>query len=168
MTASFGLGSGSPSKISSVVIDESTAWVAAGEGDLPLLQQAMAQLNLPISAADSNGFTFVHAAASYGQIEALRWILSQQGVNVNAPDTDGDTPLHHCDCATAARVLVEEGNADFGIRNNEGKTAREAKEEELAEQEEEEEDSDDEDATNLKELVHYLKGLEGSNDEEMS
>lgn len=116
----------------------------------------------------------------------MNWLLSSQqqpSVNVNAPDTDGDTPLHHCDDVQAAKLLVEVGGADFMIRNLEGKTAREVKEEELREgdddedEEEDDSDEDDEDKVRLHELVEYLKQLEDSNnndtrdgddDEEMS
>uniref|UniRef100_A0A7S2W4Q0 Uncharacterized protein n=1 Tax=Eucampia antarctica TaxID=49252 RepID=A0A7S2W4Q0_9STRA len=159
--AAGGFGFGGASSSSSK-IDESTPWVAAGEGNIELLQEAMEKLNLPINAADSNGFTFVHAAASYNQIETLRWILSKDGVDVNASDTDGDTPLHHCDKSEAAKILVEEGSADFQITNNDGKTALEVKLDELEECNEDENDSDDEDdLTSLKLLVKYLQILKG-------
>mmetsp|Transcript_55505 Transcript_55505/g.166422 ORF Transcript_55505/g.166422 Transcript_55505/m.166422 type:complete len:178 (-) Transcript_55505:677-1210(-) len=175
--ASFGFGGGAGPSEEDVIVEPSTPWVAAGDGDLPLLQTALRKLDLPVNAADSNGFTFVHAAASYSQLEVLRWLLEQRGgdsgiaIDVNAGDSDGDTPLHHCDDVAAARILIEEGGADASLKNHEGKTARGSKEEELAEgDDEDDEDSDDEDREKLKELIKYLNSLEaraGNEDAEM-
>lgn len=138
-------------------IEDSTPWVAAGDGDLELLQRALTTLNRPVSAADSNGFTCCHAAAAYNQIHVLRWLIRQEGCNVNVQDSDGDTPLHHCDKVDAARVLVDEGGALPSVTNKDGKTALQLKAEELKELEEEVDDKDEEDWKALKELVEYLK-----------
>ena len=155
----------------STEIDESTPWVAAADGDLQLLQSSMSQLGLSPGTADSNGFTFLHAACGYGRVEVIRWLLGLNknngdesslggsAIDVNARDGDGDTPLHHCDDVVSAKMLIQEGGADFTIRNDEGKTALEVKEEELEELDGEEEDSDDEDSEKLKELVEYLRSL---------
>mmetsp|Transcript_1307 Transcript_1307/g.2805 ORF Transcript_1307/g.2805 Transcript_1307/m.2805 type:complete len:168 (-) Transcript_1307:21-524(-) len=165
--ASFAFGGGDAGDQQGV-IEESTPWVAAGDGDLALLRKAMQKLGLAPSAADNNGFTFVHAAAAYCRVDVLRWLLRQDGVDVNAADADGDTPLHHCDEKEVARILIEEGKADWSVRNAEGKTVRQAKEEELREGEQgAEDDSDDEDVAKLRELVTYLKSLEGGKDEDM-
>lgn len=139
-------------------IDSSTPFVAASDGNLSLLQQSLASLSVPASVTDSNGLTPLHSAVSYNQIDVIRWLLTQN-VDVNAKDNDGDTPLHHCDHATAAKVLIEEGNADCKAKNLEGKMALETKDEELREMNMgmEEGDSDDEDKTSLEELVAYLK-----------
>lgn len=158
---SFAFGGGGGDQQHGPAIEESTPWVAAGDGDLDLLQTSLQTLKLSPNAADSNGFTFVHAAAAYCRVDVLRWLFRQDGVNVNAADSDGDTPLHHCDDPEAARILIEEGKADPSVRNAEGKTARQAKEEELKEAEEEDEDdSDDEDRAKLLEIVKYLASIE--------
>lgn len=147
------------STISNIEIDSSTPFIAASNGELALLQQSLSQLSVPASIADSNGLTPLHSAASYNQIEVMRWLFTQR-VDVNARDSDGDTPLHHCDHISAARILVEEGKVDYRAKNNEDKTAAEVKEEEIVEMGAGmEEDSDDEDMTNLDELVGYLKSL---------
>ncbi len=154
----------SPPAASIAAIDESTPWVAAGDGDLQLLKSSISQLGLSPNASDSNGFTFLHAACGYGRIEVIRWLLElkeQSGaIDVNAKDDDGDTPLHHCDDAESAKLLIE-GGADFTLKNDDGKTAFEVKEEELHEGDEED-DSDDEDREKLKDLVAYLKSLKSS------
>ena len=175
MSFAFGGGasssSGQPAATQSAPkVEPSTPYIAAGDGNLELLQTALQTLNLAPNAADDNRFTFVHAAAAYSRLNVLRWLLTQDGVDVNAQDADGDTPLHHCDEVEAAKCLIEEGKANISIKNTNGYTAREAKEEELQEDQgddEEEEDSDDEDRIAMKELVEYLKSLEGDNDEDM-
>ncbi len=109
-----------------------------------------------------NGLTPLHSASSYNQIEVMRWLFTQN-VNVDAGDNDGDTPLHHCDNVEALTVLIEEGRADFTVKNNDGQNVLEMKEEELREyyssRREEEEDSDDEDLDNLKKIIQYLRRL---------
>ena len=143
----------------STPIDESTPWVAAGDGDLALLQSSISQLGLAPNAADSNGFTFLHAACGYGRLEVIQWLIGLNKdsvvIDVNARDGDGDTPLHHCDDINSAKMLIEAG-ADHTIRNGDGKTALEVKQEDLKEGDEED-DSDDEDRVKLKDLVEYLK-----------
>lgn len=143
----------------STQIDDSTPWVAAGDGNLPLLQSSIAQLGLPPNASDSNGFTFLHAACGYGRLEVIRWLIGLNTdavvIDINAKDGDGDTPLHHCDDVDSAKILIEVG-ADDTITNNDGKTALQVKEEEV-EEGDEEDDSEDEDRTQLKGLVEYLK-----------
>ena len=143
------------------LVDSSTPWIAASDGDLALLLTALKELNLSPWTSDSNGFTPLHSASSYNQIECIQWLLQQEGVDVDAQDSDGDTALHHCDNVEAARVLVEQGNANIAIQNSDGKTALELKEEDITErkQDEDDYDSDDEDIVGLKELIHYLKGL---------
>lgn len=153
------------------VIDQYTPYIAASEGDLSLLKRALDTLCLPISLKDDNGLTLVHSAASYNQLNVLEWLLCEedhaQQIDVNAGDTDGDTPLHHCDTADAARYLVEVGKADYTIKNDSGLTALEVKEQELQEYLEEiewddddEMDDDDSQLGSLRELVNYLRSLQ--------
>ena len=148
---------GVPTNSSSQIpeIDESTPWVAAGDGNLSLLQTSIQQLGLPPNAADSNGFTFLHAACGYGRVEVIQWLLTDKSIDVNAKDSDGDTPLHHCDDVDSAKMLIEAG-ADHSMKNNDGKTALEIKVEDL-EEGDEDDDSDDEDRAKLKDLIDYLQ-----------
>ena len=164
MPGGFGGFQTQPSK--SAEIDASTPFIAAADGDLSLLQTSIKQLGLSPNAVDSNGFTFLHASCGYCRIEVIHWLLglnkeSSNGniiINVNAPDGDGDTPLHHCDEVDCAKLLIELGGADHQLRNNEGKTALETKENDL-EEGDDSDDEDDEDRGKLKQLVAYLKSL---------
>lgn len=151
-----GFGGFQAQRLPTAEIDTSTPWVAAGDGDLQLLQTSIEQLGLSPSSCDENGFSFLHAACGYCRVDVIRWLLSNN-VNVNIRDGDGDTALHHCDDAVSAKLLIE-GGADHQLKNDEGKNPLEVKEEELHEGDEED-DSDDEDREKLKELVTYLKSL---------
>ena len=168
--ATFGLGRTPTAASAQEEIEPSTPWIAAADGKLPLLQSALSTLNLPLSAADENGYTLLHASSSYGQIPVMQWILSelqQQGnanANavgyINAADNEGDTAIHYAGSLDALRLLVEVGKASPFLRNKEGKTALEAKQEELKELvEDDEEDSDSEDVETLRQQVQYLSNL---------
>ncbi|KAF9791030.1 ankyrin repeat-containing domain protein [Thelephora terrestris] len=102
-------------------------WVAAGDGDLDEVQArfSVAQfphllsisLGLSPNAPDQNTYTPMHAAASYGHIEILEYLISQGG-NVNVTDEDGDTPLYAAENVETAQWLINHG-ATVDIRNSE-------------------------------------------------
>jgi hypothetical protein len=96
------------------------------------------------SARDAHGYSLVHAAASYNQLDLLRDLVQKYSANVNILDEDGETPLFASEKAEVAKCLVEELGADTSIRNEEGKTA----EEKIAEEEGE-----------AHEVFQYLKSL---------
>jgi ankyrin repeat protein len=159
--ASFGLGQPHSNNTSQVPIDSSTPWMAASEGNLPLLQSSLSSLNLPLNAADENGYTLLHAAASYNQMGILGFLLNSiNQVNVHAQDTDGDSALHYAGNLRAAQMLVEIGKANPGQFNNQGKSPLQAKQEELNEMMQDEDvEDDDEEVETLKEVVEYLSSL---------
>lgn len=155
---SFGLGR-TPST-EEVPIDASTPWLAASDGNLPLLQSALTQLHVtPATAVDENGYTLLQAAASYGRIPIMEWLVKQQHVNVNAVDGEGDSALHYAATVPAAQFLIHVAKIQVHLRNQAGKTALESKREELAEMmQDEDNDDDDDDFVNLKAVVDYLNG----------
>lgn len=59
-----------------------------------------------------------HAAASYGHVQLLEYLISRGG-NVNITDEDGDTPLYTVESVDVAQFLVEHG-ANASHRNSEG------------------------------------------------
>lgn len=80
---------------------------------------------MSVTAADAFTYTPLHAAASYGHLEILRYLLSHSSAPpdaVNTTDSDGDTALFVCESVDAARCLVEEYSADAAHKNNEGLT----------------------------------------------
>lgn len=76
------------------------------------------------SASDAHGYSLVHAAASYHQLDVLRELVRKYNVDVNKLDEDGESALFAAEHADVARCLVEELGADFALRNAEGKTAQ--------------------------------------------
>jgi ankyrin repeat protein len=142
-------------------IDASTPWVAAADGNLEALKVSLEHLKMSASVADENGYTLVQAAASYGHMNVLSWLLSShQAVNINAADNEGDTALHYAATADAAKVLVEAG-IDPHIRNRAGKTALESKRDELQESMADEDfDEEDEEYVALQSLVSYLSSVQ--------
>lgn len=158
--ASFGLGKTPSASSSSILdIDSSTPWMAASEGNLALLQSSLTTLNLPMTAADDNGYTLLHAAASYNQLEIMQFLLTNGSNNVNAADSDGDTALHHAGDVPAIQLLLQH-QADVTIVNAQGKTALQAKQEELEEMMQDEDvEEDDDDMETLKAVVQFLSSL---------
>lgn len=170
-------------------IDASTPWVAAADGNINQLQTSLSILNLPISAADSNGYTLLQAAASYGQDVIVQWLLQQaqsqsQAQNdttttttntttstttmtqqlLQAVDADGDSALHYASTVSVAELLIQHDISCTQIQNAEGFTPLQAKQQELQELTEEENndefDPDDEDVIQLQRLVTYLSNLQ--------
>lgn len=84
-------------------------------------------LNLDISpiAADQFTYTPLHAAASYGHIDVLRFLLNHSSAPANAIETideDGDTPLFTVEDVSVARILIEEFGANAKHENQAGDT----------------------------------------------
>ncbi|TRM65124.1 ankyrin repeat-containing domain protein [Schizophyllum amplum] len=88
-------------------------WVAAGDGDLERVQVTLSP-NIP----DENTYTPMHAAASYGQLQVLEYLISRGG-DVNVIDSDGDTPLYTVEDVATAQFLVDHG-ATVARTNHEG------------------------------------------------
>jgi hypothetical protein len=60
--------------------------------------------------------------------QVVKYLISI-GANLNLTDEDGDTPLHACEEAAVAAILLDAG-ANIDARNKEGKTALELHHEE--------------------------------------
>lgn len=138
--------------------------MAASEGNIVLLESALAVLNLPITAADENGYTLLHAASSYNQLQVVKFLLSKLDHDspdakeyIHAGDNEGDSALHYGGNVEVLQLLVEVGKLNPAQANKEGKTALQAKTGELNELLEDEDiDDDDEDVFVLKQMVEYL------------
>ena len=100
-------------------------WVAAGEGDLERVRHLIDVEGLSPTVADQWTYTPLHAAASYGQVAILRYLLTHQSSPsdaVNTTDEDGDTPLFTVEDVETARILVEEFGANVRHENSSGDT----------------------------------------------
>lgn len=81
-------------------------------------------------SADRAGYTAIHAAASYGHLPLLRFLVKERNGDINVQDVEGDTPLHMCELVEVAREMIQELGADVTIKNKEDMTAAEAVREE--------------------------------------
>ncbi|ODV80190.1 ankyrin-repeat protein [Suhomyces tanzawaensis NRRL Y-17324] len=97
-------------------------WVAAADNQREVVEKYISSGEFAADAKDPNGYTPIHAAASYGHLELLQYLIDKQG-DVNVQDAEGDTPLHHVEDVATAKYLVEKLGADYKIKNNDGMTA---------------------------------------------
>ncbi|KAJ8453914.1 hypothetical protein ONZ45_g19514 [Pleurotus djamor] len=93
-------------------------WVASSDGNLQRVRQLIEQDGLSPNVPDENTYTPMHAAASYGHISLLQYLI-EKGGDVNVKDHDGDTPLYTVENVQTARFLLDSG-ATLDIRNNDG------------------------------------------------
>jgi hypothetical protein len=100
----------------------SNIWIAASDNNIPLVREYISGGTHTAVDKDPNGYTPIHAAASYGHIELLRYLVLEAGGDINVTDLDGDTPLHTVEDIDTAKVMVEELDADYKIKNREGQT----------------------------------------------
>lgn len=96
-------------------------WIAASDNNEAFVRKAIADGKHTPNDKDPNGYTPLHAAASYGHIDLLKYLLGAGG-NVNIADNDGDTLLHVTEDLETAKVLVEEYKADWKAKNSDGQT----------------------------------------------
>jgi hypothetical protein len=120
----------------------SNIWVAAADNQVKIVESYLDGGDFTPNSKDPNGYTPIHAAASYGHIGLLK-LLIKRGGDINVQDSEGDAPLHHVEDIKTAKLMVEELKADWKIKNNEGQIPAEYIEE------------DDE----FPELAHYLRSL---------
>ncbi|KAM9902137.1 hypothetical protein OXX80_003134 [Metschnikowia pulcherrima] len=107
----------------------SNIWVAAADNQVEIVKKYLTSNEFSANAKDPNGYTPIHAAASYGHLDLLKMLVSNGG-DINIQDNEGDTPLHHAEDVVTAKFIVEELKADFKITNEEGQTAADYIEEE--------------------------------------
>lgn len=117
-------------------------WVAAADNQVDIVKSYLDSGKFTPDSKDPNGYTAIHAAASYGHIDLLKLLINSGG-NINIQDNEGDSPLHHVEDLATAKIMVEELGADYKLKNNEGKTSAEYIEED----------------GEFPELAHYLRSL---------
>lgn len=105
-------------------------WIAASDGRASIVEKLLQEnYQRDGNVRDPNGYTPVHAAAAYGHVDLLRKLCQDYSGNIDVKDNDGDTPLHHCEDAHTARVILEELGGNLSLQNEEGKTALQSAEE---------------------------------------
>ncbi|KAI9208262.1 ankyrin repeat-containing domain protein [Polychytrium aggregatum] len=96
-------------------------WTHASDGNIEAIEKELAT-GIDVNVGDQFGYTMVHAAASYAQIELLNLLIKKYGAEVNVCDREGDTPLHYTETVEVAKILIENG-ADPTIPNDKGHLA---------------------------------------------
>jgi hypothetical protein len=95
-------------------------WVAAADNEIEAVTRHL-DSGVSANVKDPNGYTPIHAAASYGHLDLLRLLISRGG-DINIQDNEGDTPLHHAEDVAVAKALIDELHADYSVTNNDGQT----------------------------------------------
>lgn len=96
-------------------------WIAASDGNVDYVRELISSGAHTPNDKDPNGYTPLHAATSYGHTDLLRYLLNNGG-DISIADNDGDTLLHIVEDLKTAQMLVEEFNADWKAKNEEGQT----------------------------------------------
>lgn len=96
---------------------QNNIWIAAADGDEAAVLGFLSRDPSAINSLDENGYTVLHAAASYNHIALLKKLVLEHGGNVDIQDHDGDTPLFVAETVEVAKTLVEELHADPTHRN---------------------------------------------------
>ncbi|KAH9945241.1 ankyrin [Epithele typhae] len=104
--------------VPTVVQHDKNIWVAAGDGDIERVRMLRTFTATSPNVPDQNTYTPMHAAASYGHLDVLEYLIAHGG-DVNVTDEDGDTPLYAVESVETARFLVERG-ATANHQNAEG------------------------------------------------
>lgn len=109
-------------------------WTAASDGDIERVEELMSVEGFTPTSPDENGYTPIHAAASWARVDLLEKLLQRDGSAANVADSDGDTPLHHVagnsdleaeDLRAVVEILLSHG-ASPEVKNNEGKNPLES------------------------------------------
>jgi len=94
-------------------------WTAASDGDLARVEIFIQSGQHRADEPDEQGYTCIHAAASYGHHDMLRMLLDNPAVDASCKDEDGDTPLHVVEDIESAKILLDKG-ADPSCVNSAG------------------------------------------------
>ena len=97
---------------------------AVMDEDMDKLQKLIAE-GAPIDEKDDEGYTALHYAAMWGDLEATKWLI-ENGADVNTTDAWGSTPLMNAVYNEAGVETVElllENGANKTLKDSEGKTA---------------------------------------------
>jgi hypothetical protein len=80
--------------------------------DKPHLQHLLSadsSAGLTANSPDANGYTALHAAASWGHADLLRLLVAEYRGDINIADNDGDTPLFAVENLEMCKLVLELG-----------------------------------------------------------
>ncbi|KAK9457729.1 ankyrin repeat-containing domain protein [Dipodascopsis uninucleata] len=130
-------------------------WIAASDNNIDIVKELISSGKHTPNDHDPNGYTAMHAAASYGHHELLEYLIVEGG-NINITDDDNETPLFVAEDIDTAKLLVKLG-ADTEFKNLEGLTAAEKLSREI-----------EEDGEPYEDIVSYLRSLKKSSSSDYS
>ncbi|PGH27396.1 hypothetical protein AJ80_00874 [Polytolypa hystricis UAMH7299] len=104
---------------------QANPYILAAENPAALLTLLRANPSIA-SGQDGHGYSLLHAAASYNQLDLLRALVKEFNVNVNLTDEDGETCLFVVETPEIAQCLIEELGVDRNIKNSDGLLAEES------------------------------------------
>ena len=93
----------------------SNIWIAAADNQRQIVEHYITSGEFTPNSKDPNGYTPIHAAASYGHINLLQYLIDNGG-DINIQDNEGDTPLHHVEDVKSAKYLIENLHADYKVK----------------------------------------------------
>lgn len=99
-------------------------WTAASDGDVARVKHLLSpesSSGLNANSPDENGYTAIHAAASWGHADLLRMLIAEHGGDINVADSDGDTPLFTVESLNMCKLVLELGG-DPTLVDNDGLT----------------------------------------------
>jgi len=76
------------------------------------------------SQRDRHGYSLLHAATSYEQLDLIKLLIQTYNVDPNLKDEDSETCLFNAESVSIARELVTLG-VDINAKNSDGQTAAE-------------------------------------------
>lgn len=91
-------------------------WVAASDGNTTAVKTFIESGVHAVNEQDVNGYSAIHAAASYGHEELIRYLISA-GANVNLKDNDGDTPILLCEEPEIFTILKSYGADPIAVND---------------------------------------------------
>ena len=99
------------------VDSEMNIWTAASDGNIELVKEWLEKI--PVDSQDEQGYSCLHAAASYGHLDLLQLLVEKYKADLQLKDIEGDTALHLVEDLVTCKMLIELG-ADPTLRNNDG------------------------------------------------
>lgn len=120
-------------------------WIASADNLADKVKHYIEKEGMSPNSKDENGYTPLHAAAEWGHMELIAYLV-EKGGDLNITDSDGDTPLHATENVEMAKLLVELG-ADPKKKNSDGLTPLEKAQEE--------------DPMELSDLITFYRELNG-------
>lgn len=95
--------------------------ISADSFNMQYLLSNESSSGLNVNSPDENGYTILHASASWGHADLLRMLVQEYKGDINIADNDGDTPLFTVETIDMCKLVLELGG-DPTLVDQEGMT----------------------------------------------